>query len=151
MKSRAAWAANVIAFGHTARRFLRVLLLRNTHVHGQIELAAAGDHIRATAIIRPDPSAGIRDRGHHYALRGIAGRAGGSAADVRSAPAPCGGHCAKCSAELEQEHPTSKENMLSAMGNVDPGVCWTCAISDSGRRDRGRREPAEFSRLSART
>ena len=43
-----------------------------------------------------------------------------SRAVARSGPAPCAARSAICRRNLERDHPHLKENLLSAMGNIDP-------------------------------
>jgi tRNA 2-thiocytidine biosynthesis protein TtcA len=100
------------------RRFLRGAAAQH-HVHGQAERAAAG-HQLARPGIPADPPAGVRHRGDHARF-----------AQALGVPlVPCG--CSQKTgtvrrmlrdmfAKLEREYPHLKENILSAMGNVDTG------------------------------
>jgi tRNA 2-thiocytidine biosynthesis protein TtcA len=109
---------NVIAFGHTADDFCEALL-RNTMFTGKLSALPPVTHSRAKEyrLIRPLVFV-TEDITRAYA-------------EMRGMPVvPCG--CSQRTgtvrralrdmfAELEREHPYLKENILSAMGNVDTG------------------------------
>ena len=123
------------------RRFLRSAAAQH-HVHRQAECAAAG-HPLAQPRLPPDPPAGLRHRRHHHA----------PTPEARGVPVvPCG--CSQTTgtvrralrdmfAELEREYPHLKENMLSAMGNVDTGRLLDTRFLESGRRSREPETQAE--------
>jgi tRNA 2-thiocytidine biosynthesis protein TtcA len=108
--------ANVIAFGHTADDFCEALL-RNTMFTGKLSAlpAVTWSRNRDYRLIRPLVFV-TEDITHAYA-------------ETRGIPVvPCG--CSQRTgtvrralrdmfADLEREHPYLKENILSAMGNVD--------------------------------
>src|SRR5262249_10287211 len=110
--------ANVIAFGHTADDFCEALL-RNTMFTGKLSALppVTWSRNRDFRLIRPLVFV-TEDITRAYAeLRGIP-------------LVPCG--CSQRTgtvrrtlrdifAELEREHPYLKENILSAMGNINPG------------------------------
>ena len=110
--------ANVIAFGHTADDFCEALL-RNTLFTGKLSALPAVTHSRDREfrLIRP--------------LVFVTEDVTSAFAQLLGAPiVPCG--CSQRTgtvrrslrqifAELEQEYPHLKENILSAMGNVDTG------------------------------
>src|ERR1022692_3418976 len=108
-------------------------------VHGTAERAAA-HHLLARPAIPVDPSAGLRDGGYHAGLcRGARHiprhedqrteditRAYAEARAVPLTPCDCSLRTGTVRrslrgifSELEKEYPHVKENMLSAMGNVD--------------------------------
>jgi tRNA 2-thiocytidine biosynthesis protein TtcA len=109
--------ANVIAFGHTADDFCEALL-RNTLFTGKLSALPAVTHSRDREfrLIRP--------------LLYVTEEVTRTYAERMAAPiVPCG--CSQRTgtvrrslrelfATLEQEYPHLKENMLSAMGNLDP-------------------------------
>ena len=111
-------SANVIAFGHTADDFCEALL-RNTLFTGKLSALPPVTHSRDKEyrLIRPLVFV-TEDITRAYA-------------EARGVPVvPCG--CSQRTgtvrrslrglfAELEQEYPHLKENILSAMGNVDTG------------------------------
>jgi len=110
--------ANVIAFGHTADDFCEALL-RNALFTGRLSAlpAVTNSRNREYRLIRPLVFVTEDITREYAALRGVP-------------VAPCG--CSQRSgtvrsalramfAELEREHPHLKENLLSAMGNVDLG------------------------------
>jgi tRNA 2-thiocytidine biosynthesis protein TtcA len=110
--------ANVIAFGHTADDFCEALL-RNTMFTGKLSALPPVTHSKNGdyRLIRP--------------LVFVAEEITRSYAESKGIPIiPCG--CSQRTgtvrralrdmfAELEREHPYLKENILSAMGNVDTG------------------------------
>jgi len=110
--------ANVIAFGHTADDFCEALL-RNTMFTGKLSALPPVTHSRDREyrLIRPLVFV-TEDLTRAYA-------------EARGVPVvPCG--CSQRTGtvrralrdwfgELEKEHPHLKENILSAMGNVDTG------------------------------
>jgi len=110
--------ANVIAFGHTADDFCEALL-RNTLFTGKLSALPPVTHSRDKEyrLIRP--------------LVFVTEEITRAYAELRGVPVvPCG--CSQRTGtvrralrdlfgELEREHPHLKENILSAMGNVDTG------------------------------
>jgi len=110
--------ANVIAFGHTADDFCEALL-RNTMFTGRLSALPAITHSRDREfrLVRP--------------LVYVTEEITRAYADSLGAPiVPCG--CSQRTGtvrrslrdifhELEKEYPHLKENILSAMGNLDPG------------------------------
>lgn len=109
--------ANVIAFGHTADDFCESLL-RNAMFTGRLSALPAVVHSRKKEfrLIRPLV----------YVSEDITTR---YAASLGAPVIPCG--CSQKTgtvrrslrdimAELEQDHPFLKENLLSAMGNIEP-------------------------------
>jgi tRNA 2-thiocytidine biosynthesis protein TtcA len=110
--------ANVIAFGHTADDFCEALL-RNTMFTGKLSSLPPVTWSRAKEyrLIRPLVFVGediTRAYAEHLAVPvipcGCSQRTGTVRRSLRD-----------IFAELEREHPFLKENMLSAMGNVDTG------------------------------
>jgi tRNA 2-thiocytidine biosynthesis protein TtcA len=124
--------ANVIAFGHTADDFCEALL-RNTMFTGRLSALPAVTHSRDRQfrLIRP--------------LVYVTERITSEYARALGLPiVPCG--CSQKTgtvrrglreifAELEQEHPHLKENILSAMGNLDPGRLLDTRYLDAGRAE----------------
>lgn len=110
--------ANVIAFGHTADDFCEALL-RNTMFTGKLSALppVTWSRNRDYRLIRP--------------LVFVSEDITRAYAELRGIPlVPCG--CSQRTgtvrrtlrdifAELEREHPYLKENILSAMGNINPG------------------------------
>ena len=110
--------ANVIAFGHTADDFCEALL-RNTMFTGKLSAlpAVTLSRNREYRLIRPLV----------YVTEDIT-RAYAEALGVPVVPCGCSQRTGTVRralrdvfAELEREHPHLKENMLSAMGNLDTG------------------------------
>ena len=110
--------ANVIAFGHTADDFCEALL-RNTMFTGKLSAlpAVTWSRERDYRLIRPlvyvteaITSAFAQSLGIPVIPCGCSQRTGTVRRALRD-----------MFAELEQEHPHLKENILSAMGNVDTG------------------------------
>jgi tRNA 2-thiocytidine biosynthesis protein TtcA len=110
--------ANVIAFGHTADDFCEALL-RNTMFTGKLSSLppVTWSKAREYRLIRPLVFVGediTRAYAEHLAVPvipcGCSQRTGTVRRSLRD-----------IFAELEREHPFLKENMLSAMGNVDTG------------------------------
>jgi tRNA 2-thiocytidine biosynthesis protein TtcA len=110
--------ANVIAFGHTADDFCEALL-RNTMFTGKLSSLPPVTWSRSKEyrLIRPLVFVGediTRAYAEHLAVPvipcGCSQRTGTVRRSLRD-----------IFAELEREHPFLKENMLSAMGNVDTG------------------------------
>ena len=113
-----ALGANVIAFGHTADDFCEALL-RNTMFTGKLSAlpAITWSSAREYRLIRPLVFV-TEDITRAYAEKlgipvvpcGCSQRTGTVRKSLRG-----------MFAELEQEYPHLKENILSAMGNIDPG------------------------------
>jgi tRNA 2-thiocytidine biosynthesis protein TtcA len=110
--------ANVIAFGHTADDFCEALL-RNTMFTGKLSALppVTVSKNREYRLIRPlvfvtedITSAWAQSRGIPVVPCGCSQKTGTVRRALRD-----------IFAELEQEHPHLKENILSAMGNVDTG------------------------------
>jgi tRNA 2-thiocytidine biosynthesis protein TtcA len=110
--------ANVIAFGHTADDFCEALL-RNTMFTGRLSalppvtVSREGDYrlIRPLVYVTEDiTNAYAESRGAPIVPCGCSQRTGTVRRALRG-----------MFAELEREHPHLKENILSAMGNVDTG------------------------------
>jgi len=110
--------ANVIAFGHTADDFCEALL-RNTMFTGKLSALPPVTHsrdreyrlIRPLVFVTEDVTRAYAEmRGIPVVPCGCSQRTG----TVRRALRDMFG-------ELEREHPHLKENILSAMGNVDTG------------------------------
>src|SRR5215467_14114559 len=110
--------ANVIAFGHTADDFCEALL-RNTLFTGRLSALPPVTHSRDRQfrLIRPLVFVTEQITSAYAAARGVP-------------VVPCG--CSQKTGtvrrslrdifrELEQDHPHLKENILSAMGNLDTG------------------------------
>jgi tRNA 2-thiocytidine biosynthesis protein TtcA len=109
---------NVIAFGHTADDFCEALL-RNTMFTGKLSALPPVTHsrdrdfrlIRPLCFVTEDITRAYAEhRGVPVIPCGCSQRTGTVRRSLRD-----------LFAELEQEHPHLKENMLSAMGNVDTG------------------------------
>src|SRR5512146_489358 len=109
--------ANVIAFGHTADDFCEALL-RNTMFTGRLSALPAVTHSRANEyrLIRPLV----------YVNEEIT-RAYAESLGIPVVPCGCSQKTGtvrralrEMFANLEQEYPHLKENILSAMGNLDP-------------------------------
>jgi len=110
--------ANVIAFGHTADDFCEALL-RNTLFTGKLSALPAVTHsrdrefrlIRPLVFVTEDTTAAFaQSLGAPIVPCGCSQRTGTVRRSLRH-----------IFAELEQEYPHLKENILSAMGNVDTG------------------------------
>jgi tRNA 2-thiocytidine biosynthesis protein TtcA len=110
--------ANVIAFGHTADDFCEALL-RNTMFTGKLSAlppvttSRNGDYrlIRPLVFVTEDITRAFAEsRGIPVVPCGCSQRTGTVRKSLRG-----------IFAELEQEYPYLKENILSAMGNVDTG------------------------------
>ncbi|MBI2679843.1 MAG: PP-loop domain-containing protein [Candidatus Solibacter usitatus] len=133
--------ANVIAFGHTADDFCESLL-RNTLFTGRLSSLPPVTHSRNRdfRLIRPLV----------FVTEDITGRY----AESLGAPiVPCG--CSQrtgtvrrslCDifSELEQEHPHLKENILSAMGNLNPSRLLDLRYLDLDGESAAGQEPAEL-------
>jgi len=110
--------ANVIAFGHTADDFCEALL-RNTLFTGKLSALPAVTHsrdrefrlIRPLVFVTEDiTTAFAQSLGAPIVPCGCSQRTGTVRRSLR-----------QIFSELEQEYPHLKENILSAMGNVDTG------------------------------
>lgn len=109
--------ANVIAFGHTADDFCESLL-RNTMFTGKLSALPAVTYssareyrlIRPLVFVTEDITRGyVEQRGIPVVPCGCSQRTGTVRKSLRG-----------IFADLEQEYPHLKENILSAMGNIDP-------------------------------
>ena len=128
--------ANVIAFGHTADDFCEALL-RNTMFTGRLSALPAVTHsrdrefrlIRPLVFVTEDITAAYaQSTGAPLVPCGCSQKTGTVRRSLR-----------EIFSELEQEYPHLKENILSAMGNVD-----TRRLLDTRFLDlEGREEPAE--------
>jgi len=109
--------ANVIAFGHTADDFCEALL-RNALFTGRLSALPAVTHSRRHDFRLIRPLVFVTEE----ITRAYAGRM-----DVPVVPCDCSLRTGTVRrtlrgvfADLEREHPHLKENLLSAMGNLDP-------------------------------
>ncbi len=118
LRNRAGLGANVIAFGHTADDFCEALL-RNTMFTGKLSALppVTTSRNRDFRLIRPLV----------FVTEDIT-RAYAEALGVPVVPCGCSQRTGTVRrslrdmfAELERDYPHLKENMLSAMGNVDTG------------------------------
>ena len=110
--------ANVIAFGHTADDFCESLL-RNAMFTGR--LSALPPVTYSTQEGFPaDSSSGLCDRRHYARYAASLGSAGDSVRLFAEDRDRSAFSCAIFFADLEQDHPFLKENLLSAMGNIEP-------------------------------
>jgi tRNA 2-thiocytidine biosynthesis protein TtcA len=121
--------ANVIAFGHTADDFCEALL-RNTLFTGRLSALPPVTHSRAREyrLIRPLvfvtedlTSAFAEARGIPLVPCGCSQRTGTVRRSLRG-----------MFAELERDYPHIKENILSAMGNLDPSRLLDPRYLDTG-------------------
>jgi len=121
--------ANVIAFGHTADDFCEALL-RNTLFTGKLSSLPPVTHSRNREyrLIRPLV----------YVTEEIT-RAYAESLDIPIVPCACADRTGGVRrslrgmfASLEQEYPHLKENMLSAMGNLDTGRLLDTRFLDLG-------------------
>jgi tRNA 2-thiocytidine biosynthesis protein TtcA len=110
--------ANVIAFGHTADDFCEALL-RNTMFTGKLSALPPVTHsrnrdyrlIRPLVFVTEDMTRAYAEQcGVPVVPCGCSQRTGTVRRALRD-----------LFAELEREHPHLKENIVSAMGNIDPG------------------------------
>ncbi len=133
--------ANVIAFGHTADDFCEALL-RNTMFTGKLSALPPVTHSRDREfrLVRP--------------LVFVTEDLTRAFAEARAIPVvPCG--CSQKTgtvrrslrgifAELERDYPHLKENILSAMGNLDPSRLLDPRFLDAGQADAGPAPPREL-------
>ena len=133
--------ANVIAFGHTADDFCEALL-RNTMFTGKLSSLppVTYSNQRDYRLIRPlvfvseqITSAYAQSRGIPVIPCGCSQKTGTVRRSLRD-----------IFAELEQEHPHLKENILSAMGNVDTGRLLDPRFLDLDGETGRAGEPAEL-------
>jgi len=133
--------ANVIAFGHTADDFCEALL-RNTMFTGKLSSLppVTYSNRREYRLIRPlvfvseqITSAYAQSRGIPVIPCGCSQKTGTVRRSLRD-----------IFAELEQEHPHLKENILSAMGNVDTGRLLDPRFLDLDGETHAAAEPAEL-------
>ena len=110
--------ANVIAFGHTADDFCEALL-RNAMFTGRLSAMPAVTHSRKHDYRLIRPLVFVTED----ITRAYAGQMG-----VPVVPCGCSQRTGTVRrsirdmfGDLEREHPHLKENLLSAMGNLDPG------------------------------